>query len=146
MFFSNVVQFSRSYPLPLSSTASSLYHPLPLLSTPFLYLFSLPVPTPVCLVNFFQLIVENLQVSSAVCHSFSSLWHIAFFRIKSGHFAQRCVCVFVENGGFAVVWRWFGGKCLQKYEFRLCCLRSGKSYAITGRRYNPAVTQVPFRW
>ena len=46
MFFSNVVQFSRSYPLPLSSTASLLYHPLLPLSTPFSNLFFIPALHP----------------------------------------------------------------------------------------------------
>lgn len=50
MFFSNVVQFSRSYPLPLSSTASLLYHPLSPLSTPFRNLF-FKLSSPPCVLS-----------------------------------------------------------------------------------------------
>ena len=56
MFFSNVVQFSRSYPLPLSSTASLLYHPLLPLSTPFRNLFFKLASLPCVLCETFNLL------------------------------------------------------------------------------------------
>ena len=100
MFFSNVVQFSRSFAAALSSTASLLYHPLPLLSTPFLYLFSLPVPTPVCLVNFFQLIVENLCLL---------LFNIYYKPVTISH-GYASVLYHIKGLSFLVIFKLFSPK------------------------------------
>ena len=100
MFFSNVVQFSRSFAIALSSTASLLYHPLPLLSTPFLYLFSLPVPTPVCLVNFFQLIVENLCLP---------LFNIYYKPVTISHGYASALC-HIKSCSFLVIFKLFSPK------------------------------------
>ena len=100
MFFSNVVQFSRSFAAALSSTASLLYHPLPLLSTPFLYLFSLPVPTPVCLVNSFQLIVENL------CLLLFNIYYMPV-TISRGYASVLCN---IKGRSFLVIFKLFSPK------------------------------------
>lgn len=101
MFFSNVVQFSRSYPLPLSLTASLLYHPLPPLSTPFRNLFFKLASPPCVLSKTFNLLWKMHCPSLYIIYILFTLSFRRFFPA----FWAKCTAKSPEGSAF-------GGKTL----------------------------------